>query len=106
MGMDDRNDLRVRLAGFLRRRRAVIGICAVVLIAVLAVSELRREDDVARRNQLTAQVQYPEAFGAHGMLETCYALTVPYGSQPSAPVATIMDSCPIDPITPYPSATA
>jgi hypothetical protein len=183
MGMDDRTDFRGRLAGLFRGRRATVVISAVVLAAVLVASEVIREDDLARRNQATAQQQsdqfaifyastvarllesgvrtnaqlepdavarasgasslysvdgftpgfsggtallerqridsisedslviridrtYPEAFGGHGTLETCYAVAVPFGSQPSAPVTTIMHSCPLDPITPYPSATA
>jgi hypothetical protein len=158
-------------------------ISAVVLAAVLATSEVHREDDLARRNQATAQLQsdqfaifyastvarqleagartnaqlepdavarasgassfysvdgftpgfsgstalldrqridsisveslviridrtYPEVFGAHGTLETCYAVAVPFGSPTSAPVTTIMNSCPTDPIMPYSSATA
>jgi hypothetical protein len=183
MGMDDRTDLRGRLAGLFRRRRSTVVISALVLAAVLVAGEVHREDDLARRNQETAQLQsdqfaifyavtverqletgprtnaqlepdavarasgasslysqdgftpgfsgstallerqrinsisedtlviridrtYPEAFGGHGTLETCYTVAVPFGSQPSPPVTTIMNSCPLDPITPYASATA
>jgi len=58
MGMDDdRNDVRGKLAGFFRRRRSAIAISAVVLVAVLVAFEVQSADDLARRNEATAQLQ-------------------------------------------------
>jgi hypothetical protein len=182
MGMDNRDKGWGRVAGFFRRRRSAVTISIVALAAVLAVYEVHREDDLARRNQEMAQLQsdqfaslyastaarllgtgtrtnaqlepdavasasgasslysmdgrtpgfsgtavlleresrdsdsvvwltiqiersYPEAFGTHGTLETCYAVSVPTGKQPSAPVTTILPDCPSEPAPPYPSAT-
>jgi hypothetical protein len=184
MGMDGRGTgWGQHVTGFFRRRRSAVAISAVALVAVLSVCEVRREDDVARRNQETAQLQsdqfaslyastvarllgtgtrtnaqlepdavasasgassfysmdgrtpgfsgsavlldrepvdsdsvvwltiriersYPEAFGTHDTLETCYTVAVPTGKRSSAPVTTILMDCPSEPTLPYPSATA
>jgi hypothetical protein len=66
-----------------------------------------RLDSLSQENLvLRIDRSYPEDFGAHGTLETCYAVAVPIGSRPSVPVTTIMDSCPDEPMMPYPSATS
>ena len=46
-----------RVAGFFHRRRSAVAISAVALVAVVSVGEVHREDDLARRNQETAQLQ-------------------------------------------------
>jgi hypothetical protein len=183
MGMEiDLDDARGQLARFVPRRRSALVASVVVLVAVLAVFEVQRADDLAWRNEATAQLQsdqfatfyastvagqleagprtnaqlepdaverasgasnfysedvftpgfsgsavlverqalswpadsitiridrtYPEAFGATGTIETCYAVNVPLGPKPSAPVTTIMDTCSTEPMTPDPSATS
>lgn len=177
------DDVRGQLVGFFRSRGSAVVISAVAVAAVLVAFEAQRADDLARRNEVWAQLQsdqfaafyastaaglleagprtnaqlepdavvrasgassfysvdgrtpgfsgsavlldrqrsdslsqdslviridrsYPEAFGAHGMLETCYSVTVPIEPRPSAPVTTIMSSCPTEPTTPYASATS
>lgn len=176
-------DVRGQLAGLVRRRRSDLVISAVALVAVLAVFEVQRADDLARRNEATAQLQsdqfatlyastvagqleagprtnaqlepdavmhasgasnfysedvftpgfsgsavlverqrsnvtfedsitiridrtYPEAFGASGTIETCYAVNVPFGPRPSAPVTNILATCSSEPTVPDPSATS
>jgi len=69
---------------------------------------LQRETDSQATVWLTIQIDrtYPEAFGAHGTVETCYAVSISTGKQKSAPVTTIIPICPIDPTYLDPSATS
>ena len=65
----DLDEARGQLAGFFRRRRSALVISAVALLAVLAVFEVQRADDLARRNEVTAQLQSDQ-------FATLYASTV------------------------------
>ena len=65
----DLDDARGQLAGFVRRRRSALVISAVALVAVLAVFEVQRADDLAWRNEATAQLQSDQ-------FATYYASTV------------------------------
>lgn len=65
----DPDDARGQLARLIRRRRSALVAGAVVLVAVLAVFEVQRADDLARRNEATAQLQSDQ-------FATLYASTV------------------------------
>lgn len=57
---------------------------------------------------IEVDVTYPEAFGGHGSLATCYAVSIPADPKSSAPVTSFEPGCPglgNGPL-PYPSATS
>ena len=60
---------------------------------------------------IEVDVTYPEAFGGHGVLATCYDVSIPTGPtdpKASAPVTSFMPDCPRpgEATYPYPSATS
>jgi hypothetical protein len=57
---------------------------------------------------IEVDVTYPEAFGGHGALATCYDVSIPASPKTSAPVTSFEPSCPRrgEGPLPYPSATS
>jgi hypothetical protein len=55
---------------------------------------------------IEVDVTYPEAFGGHGALATCYDVAIPTSPKTSAPVTSFEPGCPRHEEAPYPYPSA